>query len=79
MSLLNGGLTQARRIPAMTHGDFVDHFLDHLTNGEREILQQMPAAQTPDQLACMVLAIRSAFRRPLPPGHPLSRTEVSAT
>lgn len=76
MSPLNGGLTQAKRIRGMMHADFVDHFLDHITSSERVILRQMPAAQSPEQLVCMVLAIRSAFRRPLPPGHPLSRAEA---
>lgn len=73
MSLLNGGLTHAKQIRTMGHGAFVDHFLAHITTGERAVLRQLPAAQTPEQLACMVLAIRNAFRRPLPPGHPLSR------
>lgn len=78
MSLLNGGLTQAKQITGMSHAQFVDHFLAHITKSERTVLRQLPPAQTPEQLACMVLAIRSAFRRPLPPGHPLGRAEELA-
>lgn len=47
MSFLNGGLTQARQIRHMGHAEFVDHFLAHITPRERQILRQMPTAQTP--------------------------------
>ena len=77
MTLLNGGLTEAKRIPAMNHAEFVEHFLGHVTADERQTVTEFPPAQTFEQLVCLIVTIRGRRRQTLPPGHPLARPEVS--
>jgi hypothetical protein len=69
MTMLNGGLTKARLIPAMSEAEFLAHYLSSMTLDERRTIAQLPAIPRRTVLACVLSEIRCW---PLPPDHPLN-------
>lgn len=74
MSALNGGLPKAKSAPFQDDTDFLNRFLDTMSDEERRILAQMPPVSRRTQVACIVAELREP-RPELPEGHPLRRAE----